>query len=428
MKDRIYIKDLFDMQENEDVLLRGWVHNSKDLKKIRFIILKDKSGRVQVTGVNGKTDAELFSLMDNLKRESAVEVRGKIKNTDMAPGGKEILPTEIKIIADAKDPLPIDVSDYSKTELPKKLDWRFVDLHSQRTQAIFKIQSTIMQAFRAFMIKEGAIEAVFPSLIGSSSEGGTEVYKLKHFEKEAFLSQSCQLYKQMVACSMEKVFTIFTVWRAEKHNTNRHLNEARQLDYEECFVDDKDVMGVLSKSVRYIISKVKEERAEELDILGVKDLKLPESKYLTFAEVKEIMIKEGVEMEKYDLSSAAEKKLGELYGNDIVFVHDWPIKGKPFYIMPKGDGLSGGFDAIWRGMEITSGGQRIHIPELLIERLKANDLNPEDFEGYIDSFRFGAPPHGGFGMGLERLTMLMLNIENIRDVTMFPRDRHRLTP
>ena len=416
------------MQENENVLLRGWVHNSKDLKKVRFIILKDKSGRVQVTGVDGKTDAELFSLMDNLKRESAIEVRGEIKNTDMAPGGKEILPTEIKIIADAKDPLPIDVSDYSKTELPKKLDWRFVDLHSRRTQAIFKIQSTIMQAYREFMIDNGALEAVFPSLIGSSSEGGTEVYKLKYFEKEAVLSQSCQLYKQMLACSMEKVFTIFTVWRAEKHNTVRHLNEARQLDYEECFVDDKDIMDIMAKTVQYIIKIVKEKNVEELDILGVKDLEIPGVRYFTFAEVKEIMEKEKIDMEKYDLSSAAEKKLGELYGNDIIFVHDWPIDGKPFYIMPKENGLSCGFDAIWRGMEITSGGQRIHLPEILIERLKANDLDPKDFEGYIESFRYGAPPHGGFGIGLERLTMLMLNIENIRDVTLFPRDRHRLTP
>ena len=198
------IKDAF--EKSGKVTLKGWVHDTRDLKKVRFLVLKDISGRIQVTGVDGKTDSKTFDLLDNLKRESVLEVTGELKESKQAPSGKELLPEKIEIIAEAKDPLPIDVSDYSKTELPLKLDNRFLDLHTKKTQAIFKIQSTILQAYREFMTNEGALEAVFPSIISSSSEGGTELYPLKYFEKKAFLSQSCQLYKQMLACSIEKVF------------------------------------------------------------------------------------------------------------------------------------------------------------------------------------------------------------------------------
>jgi len=407
-------------------MLKGWVHETRDLKKVRFLILRDISGRIQVTGINGKTNPETFELIDNLNRESVVEVIGELKECAQAPNGKELIPDSITMIAEAKNPLPIDVSDYSKTELPLRLDNRYIDLHSTRTQAIFKVQSTILQAYREFMIKEGAFEAMFPGLIGSSSEGGTDVFKMKYFEKEAYLSQSCQLYKQMLACSMEKVFATFTVWRAEKHNTVRHLNEARQLDYEEAFADDIKVMDVMARCMQFIVKKVIEERAEELEIMKVK-AEVPEIKYIPFAEVKEIMKKEGVTMPEHDLSGDAEKKLEELYPNTITFVTEWPLAGKTFYIMPDGEN-SKGFDAIWKGMEITSGGQRIHIPELLEERLIAHDLDPAQFKDYIDSFRFGAPPHAGWGIGLERITMLLLGLSNIREAVLFPRDRDRLTP
>ena len=426
--ERTYIKKSLDLNEGDKVSLKGWVHETRDLKKVRFLVLKDITGRIQVTGVGSKTDKDTFELLDNLKRESVVEVIGEIKNSNQAPGGKEVLPEKIIVISEAADPLPIDVSDFSKTELPLRLDNRFLDLHTKKVQAIFKIQSTILQAYRNFMIQESAIEAMFPAIIGSSSEGGTDLFKAKYFEKEVYLSQSCQLYKQMLACSMEKVFAIFTVWRAEKHNTVRHLNEARQLDYEEGFADDKKVMDVLGRCVQYIVEKVLDERKEELESLNMTTLKVPEIKYITFAETAEIMKKEGVRMSEHDLSGDAEKKLDELYPDTIIFVHDWPIEGKPFYIMPAEGGLSKGFDAIWKGMEISSGGQRVHIPELLIERLKAKDLNPEDFKAYVDSFRYGAPPHAGWGLGLERVTMLMLGLNNIREAVLFPRDRDRLTP
>ncbi|MFA5992684.1 MAG: aspartate--tRNA(Asn) ligase [Candidatus Pacearchaeota archaeon] len=427
--ERTYIEQA--LKNKGKVLLKGWVHDTRDLSKVRFIVLRDISGRIQITGVKSETPEETFNLMKEIPRESVVEIIGEIKESKQAPGGKEVLPEKITILAKAEHPLPIDVSDHSKTELPKRIDYRFLDLHREYTQAIFKVQNTIMQGYREFMAKEGAIEAIFPSIIGASSEGGTEVFNIQYFEKKAYLSQSCQLYKQMLACSMEKVYAIFTAWRAEKHNTIRHLNESRQMDFEMCFADDKIVMEVMARCVQYIVKRILEENKKELELLEVK-LEVPKVKYLTFEEVAEIMKKHKIHVGKDDLSGESEQKLGELYPNTIVFVHDWPLSGKPFYIMPK-DGdkdarLSCGFDAIYLGMEITSGGQRIHIPDLLIERLKAKGMKPKDFEDYINSFRYGAPPHAGWGIGLERLTMLVLGLKNIREAVLFPRDRDRLTP
>jgi nondiscriminating aspartyl-tRNA synthetase len=426
MKNRVLISEIF-RQKKKKAEIAGWVKNTRALGKIRFLVLRDISGEIQITAPEKKTDKKVFDIMDKIPRESVIAVTGEVKDSKQAPGGKEIIPDKIEILNKSEELLPIDVGDFSKTELPKRLDYRFLDLHRKRIQAIFKIQSTILQGFREFMIKEKAVEAVFPSIISSSSEGGTELYKLKYFEKDAYLSQSCQLYKQMLACSMEKVFTLFTVWRAEKHNTTRHLNESRQLDFEMAFADEFVVMDVLARCVQYIINKVIKENQDELKTLEVK-LSVPKVKYLTFREVAELMKKNKVHMGKDDLSPEAEKKLEELFPNNIIFVHDWPISGKPFYIMPKQKDLSGGFDAIYRGVEISSGGQRIHLPDLLIERLKAKGLNPKNFKSYIESFRYGAPPHAGWGVGLERLTMLILGLNNIREAVLFPRDRDRLTP
>ena len=430
-KGRTPLGNITSKDDGKNVLVAGWLYDNRDLGKVRFIVIRDISGEIQVTAHKDKCDKKVFEVMAKTARESVLMVKGEIKKSEKAPGGREIIPESIEVLAEAAQPLPIDVTDFSKTELPKRLDYRFLDLHRRRAQAIFKIQSTIMQAYREFMIKEGGFEFNFPSVISSSSEGGTELFEAKYFEKKAFLSQSCQLYKQMLACSMEKAFAVFTVWRAEKHNTIRHLNESRQFDYEQAFADEFVVMDVLARAVQHIVKRVLEVNSNELIMLGVK-LKSPGVKYLTFAEAAEIAKKHKVHAGKEDLSGDAEKVLCDLYPDTVVFVHDWPLSGKPFYIMPKkgkkGEELSAGFDALYKGMEISSGGQRVHLPELLTERLKAKGLNPKDFRSYIDSFRYGAPPHAGWGLGVERLTMVMLGLDNIREAVLFPRDRDRLTP
>ncbi len=422
--ERKYIREV---KAGESVFLQGWIYELRILSKMAFILLRDSSGMIQCI----IKDKELMKKISELTLESVVEIYGKVKKANVkaefARDDLEIEVTDWTLISKA-DKLPIHLNEKTTTtSFSKRLDYRFLDVRKPKVYAIFKIESTIMQAYREFMINEGAMEAVFPSIISASSEGGTELYALKYFEEKAFLSQSCQLYKQMLVCSAEKVFTIFTVWRAEKHNTSRHLNEARQLDFEMAFADEFTVMDIMAKAVQYIIKKVMEKNKEELELLGVK-LKVPKVKYLTFEEANKILKKNNIKTETKDITLEGEKKFGELFLDTIVFVHDWPIKGKPFYIMPKGDGLSHGFDAIYKGMEITSGGQRVHIPEILEKQLRERDLDPKNFKSYIDSFRFGAPPHAGWGLGLERLTMLILGISNIREVTLFPRDRERLTP
>lgn len=425
--ERTLVKDL---KPGKEVLLKGWIYEIRVLAKLGFILLRDRTGIVQCV-----IQGDELKKLSELSLESAVEIKGKTKEAkvkaEFARNDIEVDVSEIVIISKAEK-LPIHVNEKTTTtEFQNRLDYRFLDIRKPKIQAIFEVEATVMKAFREFMEKEGALEGVFPSIIGASSEGGTELYRLKYFEYDAYLSQSCQLYKQMLACSLEKVFTLFTVWRAEKHNTPRHLNESRQMDYEQGFADEFNVMDVLGRCVQHIVKKVGEDNKKELEILGVK-LNIPQIKYLTFEETNKLLKKEKIHTDELDLTPEGERKLGELFPDTIVFVHDWPLKGKPFYIMPKeakNDAkLSCGFDAIYQGMEISSGGQRVHIPELLEERLKAKGLNPKDFKSYIDSFRYGAPPHAGWGMGLERLTMLILGLDNIREVVLFPRDRTRLTP
>jgi len=421
--ERTYIKEIFEKGKEEKVLVKGWVHETRALGKVSFLLVRDVTGIIQVVATKDNSE---FKKM-NQSRENVISVSGKVVKSKQAPGGYELAPEKIEVIAEAEQPLPIDVSDFSKTELPKRLDYRFLDLHRRRTQAIFKIQSEISMSFREFFKNKGFMEVHLPSIISAASEGGTELFPVQYFEKKAFLAQSPQLYKQMLACSVEKVFTITPVWRAEKHNTIRHLNESRQMDIEMAFSNQMEVMKELEEVVKYIISKVLENCKKELETLGVK-LKVPEAVYLSYEEaIKKVKGKIGE-----DFCPEEEKKLCEMYPNSIVFTHSWPSSIKPFYIMPKGEKkdskVSEGFDALYNGVEISSGGQRIHIPKLLIERLKMKKMDPKNFEAYINSFRYGAPPHAGWSIGLERLTTLMLGLDNIREGCLFPRDRDRLVP
>ena len=423
--ERQYVKEVLEGKERK-VAVKGWVYDTRDLGKIRFLLLRDITGIIQITATIKESAKDVYKLM-NPSRESVISVLGNAKKSKQAPGGMEIVPEKIELIAEAEQPIPIDVSDFSKTELPKRLDYRFLDFHRRKTQAIFKIQTEIAHAFREFCHKDGFVEAQPPYIISTSSEGGTELFPVQYFEKKGFLAQSPQLYKQMLACSMEKTFTIGPSWRAEKHATPRHINEIRMLDIEVAFMNQMEIMKLQEEIVKYIIKKVIENCDSELKLLGVK-LKVPKGVYLSYEEaIKKVKGKVGE-----DFTPEQERKLCELYEGDIIFTHSWPSAIKPFYIMPK-DGkkdtkLSEGFDSLYGGVEISSGGQRIHIPELLIERIKAKGLNPKNFKDYIDSFRYGAPMHSGWAIGLERITQVICRLDNIKEATMFPRDRERLTP
>ncbi|MDP2673220.1 MAG: aspartate--tRNA(Asn) ligase [Nanoarchaeota archaeon] len=422
---RIYISEI---KVSQEVLLKGWVYEIRELSKMAFILLRDFSGMVQCV----IKDEKLLKKISGITLESVVEIKGKVKSADIkaeiARKDIEVEVSFLEIISKAEK-LPIHVNEKTTTtEFAHRLDYRFLDFHKPKIQAIFKIQNVIENSFREFFYKKRFIEMQPPCIISAASEGGTELFSVQYFEKKAFLAQSPQLYKQMLACSMEKTFMITPVWRAEKHHTTRHINEIRQMDIECAFMNQMEVMKELEEVVKFIVKKVLEECKKELNLLNVKNLKIPKAVYLSYEEA----IKKAGGKIGEDFTPEQEKKLCNLYSDSIVFTYSWPSSLKPFYIMPKDENKNAkfteGFDAIYGGMEISSGGQRIHIPELLIERIKAKGLNPKNFESYINSFRYGAPPHAGWSIGLERLTQIICGLENIKEATMFPRDRERLTP
>lgn len=430
ISERKQIKEVSVKDDGKEISIAGWLYDKRELGKLIFLVIRDVTGEIQVTGFKGETEDKVFANMKGINRESVVVVRGKVKKSPKASGGREINPDFVEVISKADETLPIDTTDFSKTELPKRLDYRFLDFHRSKTRAIFKIQSTIANAFRMHFYEKGFIEMQSPGIIGAASEGGTDLFEVKYFEKKGYLAQSPQLYKQMLACSMEKTVLITPVWRAEKHNTVRHINEIRQMDIEAAFYDLKGIMKELEEALKYIIEMVIKNNKEDLDLLGI-ELKVPKAVYMTFEESKKILKKNGIEIDG-DMTPEAERKLGEIYPDSVVFVHNWPLGSKPFYIMPSDENINGktdeGFDAIYKGLEIVSGGQRVHLPELLIKMIKKKGLKPESFKDYIDSFRYGAPFHSGWSIGLERLTQLICGLDNVREATMFPRDRDRLTP
>ena len=423
--ERSYVRDL---KPEENVLLKGWVFETRSLAKIKFIVLRDVTGMVQCV----VSDSKLFERVDNLSLESVVEIKGKVKKANVKAefvmNDVEVEVLGLEMINKAEN-LPIQVNEKAvTTELSNRLDYRFLDFHKPKIQAIFKIQNVIENSFREFFYKKEFIEMQPPCIISSASEGGTDLFSVQYFEKKAYLAQSPQLYKQMVACSMEKTFMITPIWRAEKHNTPRHINEIRQMDIECAYMNQMDAMKELEEVVKFIVIKVLENCKDELKLLGILNLKIPKGVYLNYEDaIKKVGGKLGE-----DFTPEEERKLCAQYPGDIVFTYSWPSSIKPFYIMPK-DGKkdaknSEGFDALYGGIEISSGGQRIHLPNLLIERIKVKGLNPKNFESYINSFRYGAPPHSGWSIGLERLTQIICGLDNVKEATMFPRDRDRLTP
>lgn len=424
---RTYINDL---KQGKEVLVSGWVFESRVLAKMAFVLIRDVTGMVQCIS----KDSEIIKKMEEASLESVVEIKGKVKKAVVKAHNVrkdvELEITDFKILSKAEK-LPIHVNEKAVvSELPLRLDYRSLDIRKPRIKAIFKVQSTIVNSFREFFYKENFIEIQPPSIISTSTEGGTDLFEVKYFSQKAYLAQSPQLYKQLMAISLERVFSTSPVWRAEPHDTSRHINEIRQMDIECAFQDDLEVMKWLERAVQFIVKKVLDECGMELELLGV-DLKIPDAVYMTYEKAVEVLKKNKIKISYGDdLEPEAERKLCEIYKDSMVFVYEWPIELKPFYIWPKDKekGISAGFDCIYRGIEISSGGQRVHDPEVLIEMLKLKELKPKNFKWYVDSFRYGTPFHSGWSIGLERLTQVILGLDNIREATMFVRDRKRLSP
>jgi aspartyl-tRNA synthetase len=427
-----YTKNVKPEINGEEIVLMGWVHEIRDLGGIIFVLLRDRDGLIQITAPSKKVSPELFEEIKKLKKEGVLAVRGLVQESGKAPNGVEIIPEEIKLLNESKLPLPLDTTGNTHAEIDTRLDSRFLDLRKHNVSAIFKIKSRMFHSIRNFLESRGYLEINTPKLVASATEGGTELFPITYFEREAFLGQSPQLYKQMMMGSgFDKVFEIAPIFRAEEHDTLRHLNEAISIDVETAFTDNEDAMNILEELVCKAISDVKEHCEDALKTLEV-ELEVPETpfKRLTYDEVIDIVNSKGVAMRHgEDLSRAAEKALGEVM-DDYYFITEWPTSIKPFYVMPgfEDPEKSCAFDLMYKDLEISSGAMRVHQHDLLLEKIKKQGLNPDSFSRYLAAFEYGMPPHAGWGLGAERFTMCLTGAKNIRETVLFPRDRRRLTP
>jgi nondiscriminating aspartyl-tRNA synthetase len=424
-----YISEITEDMNGKEVTLAGWVHELRETAKITFLILRDNTGLIQVIGKVGETDPKLIKAM-SLPKESVITIRGIVKASKESKKGFEIVPKEIINLNPLSGKVPFEVTGKVPADIDVRLNHRFIDLRRLETAAIFRIQSTILQSFRNFFAEKGFNEIRTPSIVGESTEGGSDVFEVKYFDKKAFLAQSPQLYKQLALVGgMDKVFMIVPVFRAEKSNTAFHLTEVTQMDIEIAFADADDVIKILSGVVSYIIKEVLSKNEEDLKTLAI-DLKVPDVKIVTYKEAVAALNKKGEKMKVGDdFNRELEAKLEEIYG-DAVIVKDYPTAIRAFYSMPKEEDkeFSNSFDFIYKGVEISSGAQRIHVADLLEKSIESRGMNPKNFEFYINAFRWGAPPHSGWSIGLERLTMLIVGAKNIREATLFPRDPKRLSP
>ncbi|MDZ7701311.1 MAG: aspartate--tRNA(Asn) ligase [Halobacteriales archaeon] len=434
MDDRTYTADA---TPGDRVTVAGWVHEVRDLGGIAFLILRDRTGRLQVKFEKDELDDELVETGLGVHRESAISVTGAVEEEDRAPTGVEVVPESIEVLAAADPQLPLDPSEKVGAELSTRLDNRTLDLRRDEVKAIFTIRSTVLRAARDALRELDCTEITTPKIVATGTEGGTELFPITYFGREAFMNQSPQLFKQLIAGSgLERVFEIGPIFRAEEHNTPRHLNEATSIDFEASFVDHTEAMDAAEHVVRSAYGAVADEHEAELEALGLADeFAVPGGDFprFTYEEALERVNATGALDEQLtwgdDLSTEAERALGEAVGSHY-FVTDWPSEVKPFYIMDHDDApeVSTGFDLNHPRMELVSGGQREHRYEQLVEGFEQQGLDPAEFEYYTEMFRYGMPPHAGWGMGAERLVVTMLDLPNIREAVLFPRDRQRLSP
>lgn len=413
------------------VRVQGWVHRVRKLGKLAFIIVRDRTGLVQCV-VNAKAID-----VKGLKLESVVELIGEVQRKEGSDEEVEIWTHSLVLISSVNEDLPIEIN---KEELEVNIDTilnnRVLSLRNPKVNAVFKIQAVIAQAFQSFLSAEGFTQVFTPKIVSEGTEGGTEMFEVKYFEKKAYLAQSPQFYKQMmVGAGYERVFEIGHVYRAEEHNTVRHLNEYVSLDFEIGFIkDETDIMKLEERLLQYMLSSVVEKCNDELKLLKVSMPNISNN-------IPSMRLSEAIEIlkEKYgrtelegDLDPEGEKQICEYakehLNSEFLFLTHYPKRKRPMYAMPAEGTLTHSFDLLFRGLEITTGGQRIHNYEQLKESISSRGLNVESFKDYLEVFKFGMPPHGGLAIGLERLTSQLLGYKNIREVTLFPRDRDRIRP
>jgi len=418
------------------VTLEGWVQDIRNLGGISFVVLRDRYGTVQITLPKKKIEPELFEGLTTLSRESVISVTGEVKASAQTELGLEIIPSSFTLYSEAAVPLPMGVIDKVNTEMDTRLNNRFIDLRKPEIRAVFELKSLMLELLNEVMTKNGFVQVSTPKLAESGAEGGATLFKVDYFGRPAYLAQSPQLYKQMLmSTGLDRIYEIGPAFRAEHSNTNRHVTEFISFDGEMSWISSQsDTMEMIEKVIDHVLKGLKEKGKDMLKILG-KDVNVPSVPYpvLTYSECIEMLTKAGMDIKDGDdLGTEGEKLIGDIMsekGNDLYWIAEYPELEKPFYIMEKeGTRFSYSFDLDYKGQEISSGGQREHRYEKLKERMKKKGLDPESFDFYLNAFKYGMPPHGGWGIGIERLLVKMLDLQNIREAILFPRDMSRLSP
>lgn len=415
----------------QPVTLQGWVHNLRLLGgNLAFLMLRDRSGMVQCV-LEG-------ALAQPVATESVVTVSGRVVEAPRAVGGVEVQAQSIQVLNAAESPLPFEINKKElKTGLEALLDHRVISLRHPKAHAVFTIQSTLVGAFREYLSDQGFTQIFTPKIVTTGTEGGSNLFPIQYFEQKAYLAQSPQFYKQMmVGAGYERVFEIAPVFRAEEHNTSRHLNEYTSLDVEMGFIEsEEDLMHLETGLLRHMFGQVAARCEAELALWGVTIPEISEIPRIPMAEAQAILERiYGKVSPKGDLDPEGERLICQYVAEAgkpaLVFVTRYPREVRPMYAMPAPENpeSTASFDLLMNGLEVTTGGQRIHQAAMLIASMQSRGLNPEWFESYLEVFRYGMPPHGGFAIGAERLTARLLGLNNVREATSFPRDRTRLAP
>lgn len=425
-----YSSEIDGKNDGNKVRIAGWLRAIREHGGLKFLVVADRFGEIQVTAKKGSVSEPLLRQISALGKEDVLSVAGTVKKNEQAPRGVELIPEKIDVLSKSEKILPLDFK--VKSGLDKRLDYRFLDLRMPEVLAIFRIKDVIQRSFVRYLESHGFILMNTPVIVAAATEGGTNLFPISYFEREAFLGQSPQLYKQMLMASgIDKAAIVVPVFRAEEHDTAFHLNETVQMDIETAFVEDEqDALKYMEGAVHFIYSQVKKECEKELMLLGRKlDVPALPVKQLTYDDALELLKKEKIGIKwGEDLTPEAQRAICRQF--NPVIVTKWPTNVRAFYAMPEpgNEKICRGYDMLIDGIEVSSGAQRIHNYDQLVKEMKRRKMNPRNFEFYLNAFRYGMPPHAGWSFGLERLTMILTGMKNIRECVLFPRDRKRLTP
>lgn len=435
-----YSFQISDSVINEVVTVIGWISSKRDHGNVLFVQLRDMFGDTQILVKKKELSENIFESLKSLKEHSSIAIRGKVVEQKNSSKEFEVIPEKIKILSVSNKPAPFLTQSISSIGIDTRLDLRAIDLRRNHLQNVFKVRNTILNSIRAFLNDHYFVEVNTPKMIATATEGGAALFPIFYYDREAFLAQSPQLYKEQLTMAFENVFEIAPIFRAEPSRTNRHLSEAMSVDVEKAYVDYTDMMDYLDNLIRYIIQSINDKNQVELDSLGIKlpNVDRPFSR-ITYSQLVQNLQNNHKYIRWGD--DIAPKLLKDLFGDEFYFITDWPASTKPFYVKSKKMGptnepnngydtrvLSESFDLMYGSLELSSGSTRINNKDDLMDNMKKKGLSHKAFDYHLRVFDYGVPPHAGFGLGLERLLMAILKLDNIRDATFYPRDIDRLTP